>query len=152
MFNLYMWQAVLSFFSVVIVSSLKWFAPADMCLEHMHYKIVAIVVALTRRSVEIQPQFASRLRKFTRPLLPSFENTKPFSVIWSSVISNRFHTFSVASQVVGATSRALHNKDNLPVEDYLKDILEALDEFEAELANRGTTFFGGKLQLRVTVR
>ena len=26
----------------------------------------------------------------------------------------------------------------------MKDILEPLEEFEAELANRGTTFFGGK--------
>ncbi|XP_021942858.1 pyrimidodiazepine synthase-like isoform X1 [Zootermopsis nevadensis] len=46
-------------------------------------------------------------------------------------------------KVVGATSRALHNTDNLPVEEYLKDILEPLEEFEAELTNRGTTFFGG---------
>jgi hypothetical protein len=52
--------------------------------------------------------------------------------------------FPSASQVVGATSKALHNKDNLPVDNYIKDVLEHLKEFEAELANRGTTFFGGK--------
>jgi hypothetical protein len=51
-------------------------------------------------------------------------------------------------QVVGATSKALHNKDNLPVDDYIKEVLEHLQEFEAELANRGTTFFGGKLYYR----
>lgn len=46
-------------------------------------------------------------------------------------------------KVVGATSKALHNKDNLPVDNYIKDVLEHLKEFEAELVNRGTTFFGG---------
>lgn len=53
--------------------------------------------------------------------------------------------FPSAPQVVGATSKALHNKDNLPVDSYIEDVLEHLKEFEAELANRGTTFFGGKL-------
>jgi hypothetical protein len=33
----------------------------------------------------------------------------------------------------------------LPVDSYIEDVLEHLKEFEAELANRGTTFFGGKL-------
>lgn len=46
-------------------------------------------------------------------------------------------------KVISATTRAIYNKENLPVEEYLKDILEPLEEFEAELANRGTTFFGG---------
>jgi hypothetical protein len=51
-------------------------------------------------------------------------------------------------QVVGAISKALHSKDNLPVDNYIKDGVEALEEFEVELANRGTTFFGGKFQFR----
>lgn len=46
-------------------------------------------------------------------------------------------------KVVGATTRAIYNKENLPVEDYMKDILEPLEEFESELESRGTTFFGG---------
>ncbi|KAJ9590883.1 hypothetical protein L9F63_016088, partial [Diploptera punctata] len=46
-------------------------------------------------------------------------------------------------KVVGATSRAIYNKENLPVEDYVKEILELIEEFETELANRGTTFYGG---------
>lgn len=71
-------------------------------------------------------------------------------MICSNVIPNILD-LPFTSQVVGATSRALHDKDNLPVEDYLKDILEPLEEFEVELANRGTTFFGGKLQFKPTV-
>jgi hypothetical protein len=51
-------------------------------------------------------------------------------------------------QVVGAISRAIHSKDNSPVDDYIRDGVEALEDFEVELANRGTTFFGGKFQMR----
>jgi len=51
-------------------------------------------------------------------------------------------------QVVGAMSNALHIKDNLPVDDYIIEGVEALEEFEEELANRGTTFFGGKFRFR----
>jgi len=51
-------------------------------------------------------------------------------------------------QVVGAISNALHSKDNLPVDDYIREGVEALEEFEVELANRGTTFFGGKFRFR----
>jgi hypothetical protein len=47
-------------------------------------------------------------------------------------------------QVVDAISKALHSKDNLPVDDYIRDGVEALEEFEVELAKRETTFFGGK--------
>jgi hypothetical protein len=36
----------------------------------------------------------------------------------------------------------------LPVDEYIKDVVEHLKEFEAELAKRGTTFFAGKI-LRV---
>jgi hypothetical protein len=38
------------------------------------------------------------------------------------------------------------------VDDYIKGVLEHLKEFEAELAKRGTTFFGGKLQLYTLYR
>lgn len=51
-------------------------------------------------------------------------------------------------QVVDATSKALHSKESLPVDDYIRDAMEALEEFEVELANRGTTFFGGKFRYR----
>jgi len=51
-------------------------------------------------------------------------------------------------QVVGAISKALHSKDNLPVDDYIREGVEALEEFEVELASRGTTFFGGKFHFR----
>ncbi|PSN45355.1 hypothetical protein C0J52_06540 [Blattella germanica] len=47
-------------------------------------------------------------------------------------------------KVIGATSRAIYNKENLPLDEYMTDILEPLEEFEAELANRGSTFFGGE--------
>lgn len=51
-------------------------------------------------------------------------------------------------QVVGAISKALHSKDNLPVDDYITEGVEALEEFEVELVTRGTTFFGGKFRFR----
>jgi hypothetical protein len=51
-------------------------------------------------------------------------------------------------QVVGAISKALHSKDSLPVDDYLREGMEALEEFEVELTTRGTTFFGGKFRFR----
>jgi len=51
-------------------------------------------------------------------------------------------------QVVGAISKALHSKDNSPVDDYIREGVEALEEFEVELAIRGTSFFGGKFRFR----
>lgn len=53
-----------------------------------------------------------------------------------------------AEQVVGSISKALHSKDTLPVDDYIREGMEALEEFEVELATRGTTFFGGKFWFR----
>jgi hypothetical protein len=55
---------------------------------------------------------------------------------------------SFALQVVGAVSRAIHSKDDSPVDDYIREGVEALEDFELELAKRGTTFFGGKFQFR----
>lgn len=55
-----------------------------------------------------------------------------------------------ALQVVDAISRAIHSKDNLLVDDYIKDAVDALEDFEVELAKRWTTFFGGKFQFKTT--
>ena len=64
------------------------------------------------------------------------------------MIPDKHEVSHFAVQVVGAISTALHSKDNLAVDGYIRDGVEALEEFEVELANRGTTFFGGKFRFR----
>ncbi|XP_067003319.1 pyrimidodiazepine synthase [Anabrus simplex] len=47
-------------------------------------------------------------------------------------------------KVVSATSNALFDKDKQPLEYYMAQAYDTLQEFETELACRGTTFFGGE--------
>lgn len=47
-------------------------------------------------------------------------------------------------EVVSAISNAFHDKENKSLETFMKNAYVVLEEFEVELANRKTPFFGGE--------